>query len=225
VLASPAAGAITDAGDIRHGAVLMPGAADRRTPEPRSLLMFGRMEAYKGLDVLITACERLQAMGTSFTLTLAGRGPELDRLRPRVAALPSVQVVDGWLTPREAIAQLQASSLVVMPYRESTQSGVLAAAFANGRPVVASRVGGIPDVVQDGTSGVLVPAGDPAALAHAIAALLDDPARLERMGEAALRYADEQLAWEPIAADTVKYYRSVARRRARGGTAPDIRLG
>jgi glycosyltransferase involved in cell wall biosynthesis len=211
VLRTEDAGAISGAGTIRHGVVLQPVPEDRRAPEPRSLLMFGRMEAYKGLEVLIAACERLHDQGTPFALTLAGRGPEVERLRSRIDALSEVRVLDGWLTPREAISAFQRASLVVMPYLESTQSGVLAAAFANGRPVVASRVGGLPDVVRDGETGVLVPPGDPGALAQAIAALLDDPAAQTRMGGAALRYAEDRLAWGSIAAETAAFYRTVAR--------------
>ncbi len=201
-----AAGAITRASVTRHGVILVPPPRERREPQLGAMLMFGRMEAYKGLEVLVDACERLRDRGVAFTLTLAGKGPELDRLRGRVDAMPQITVLDGWLTPLDAIREFQKAALVVLPYLEATQSGVLAAAVANGRPVVASNVGGIPDVVADGRTGVLTPPGDADALADALARLLDEPTALARMGAAAALAASADLDWEDIAAETARMY-------------------
>jgi glycosyltransferase involved in cell wall biosynthesis len=210
-LRSEAAGAIGHVATTRHGVILVPEPADRRDPQPDALLFFGRMEAYKGLGVLLDACERLWAQGATFTLSLAGRGPELDQLRSRIDALPAITVMDGWLTPQEAVQAFQTAGVVVLPYLEATQSGVLAAAFANGRPVVASDVGGIPDVVEHGRTGLLVPPGDPAALAEAIRTLLQDPAARSAMGAAAARAAQTDLDWDAIAAEMAASYRTLAR--------------
>jgi glycosyltransferase involved in cell wall biosynthesis len=102
---------------------------------------------------------------------------------------------------------------VVLPYLEATQSGVLAAAVANGRPVVASDVGGIPDVVVDGRTGVLTPPGDAGALADALGRLLGEPATLARMGAAAAGLADADLNWDDIAAETAQMYHDLLRAR------------
>jgi glycosyltransferase involved in cell wall biosynthesis len=208
-----AAGAVTRAGVTRHGVILLPPPQEQREPQPGALLMFGRMEAYKGLEVLIDACERLRDRGVAFALTLAGKGPELDRLRGRIDTMPQIKVLDGWLTPLDAIREFQKAALVVLPYLEATQSGVLAAAVANGRPVVASDVGGIPDVVVDGRTGVLTPPGDAGALADALGRLLGEPATLARMGAAAAGLADADLNWDDIAAETAQMYHDLLRAR------------
>jgi glycosyltransferase involved in cell wall biosynthesis len=153
---------------IPHGPILRPKTIEL-PPGGRRILMFGRMEAYKGLDLLLEACRRLANQGRPASLHLAGRGPELDRLRADFAALPHCEI-DSRFLPREAvIAAMTATDIVVTPYRQATQSGVVAAAFANGRPVLATRVGGLPDFVRDGENGRLAPPDDAAALADMIA--------------------------------------------------------
>jgi phosphatidylinositol alpha-mannosyltransferase len=84
---------------------------------------------------------------------------------------------------------------------------VLAEAMAVGRPVVCSDIGGYRDVVRDGTDGLLVPPRDPEALAEALAGLLDNPARLAAMGEAAAANA-RRYAWEVVAAEVAEVYQA-----------------
>ena len=108
-----------------------------------------------------------------------------------------------------------------MPYLNATQSGVVAAAFGNGRPVVASRTGGLVDAVTEDADGVLVAPGDPAALAEAIGALLDDAPRLARLGEGARRAAAGAFAWSHIADEVIAFNAAhlVRRGRSRSGVA------
>lgn len=185
--------------ETAHGVILVPGAGEAAPPEPRRVLMFGRMEAYKGLGVLADAVDGLAARGVAFRLVLAGRGPELSRLSARLAGRPQVEVLERFLSPTEAVREFQRASLVVLPYLDATQSGVVAAAFGNGRPVVASRVGGLVDAVGPEVDGVLVPPGDAVALAAALEALLADPARLARLGAGAARAAAAAFDWAAIA--------------------------
>jgi glycosyltransferase involved in cell wall biosynthesis len=162
--------------------------------------MFGRMEAYKGLEVLVEAAERLHAAGRPVRLVIAGKGPEQTRLAARIAALPGAQAIDRYLEPGDLQAEIARAACVVAPYLDATQSGVLASAFANGKPVVASRVGGLGDVVHDGANGLLVPPGDAAALARAIGRILDDAPLREALTEGAQAFAAGALNWNSIAA-------------------------
>ena len=75
---------------------------------------------------------------------VAGRGPEIDRLKSRLLALPDVEVIDSFIAPQDVVKLFQRSEISVLPYKDATQSAVAAGAFANGRLVVASRVGGLP---------------------------------------------------------------------------------
>ena len=186
---------------INHGVLMPPeGRLDAR-PEPGRVLMFGRMEAYKGLDVALDAADLLAARGVSLRLVVAGAGPEQQRLGARMAAMPHVEVIDRFLAPDELAEQIGRASLVIAPYRDATQSGVIATALANGRPVIASAVGGLGDVVHPGMNGRLVPPGDAAALAEAIGALVGDPGEARRLGDGARHHAETALDWGTIAGD------------------------
>jgi glycosyltransferase involved in cell wall biosynthesis len=89
---------------------------------------------------------------------------------------------------------------VVLPYKDATQSGVVAAAYGAGRPVIASAVGGIPEVVIDGYNGLLVPPINPEALANAMEKLILSPELLDRLTQGAKATASGLMNWDRIAA-------------------------
>ena len=101
------------------------------------------------------------------------------------------------------------SAVVVMPYIEASQSGVIPLAYAFGKPVVATRVGALPDIVEDGETGLLVEPGDADALARAIEELLENPDRRRKMGRQAHAHSREELNWDSIATTTHATYESV----------------
>ncbi len=124
-------------------------------------------------------------------------------------------------------AQLQAEvfrrcSVVVLPYVEATQSGVVVNAYSYRKPVVASAVGGLVDQVIHGETGLLVPPGDQDALVDALVELLTDPGRSRAMGDAGHRRLTDE--WSPpvVAARTVEVYRDAIARHA-GHPGPDHR--
>ena len=188
-----------------HG-IILAGEKISSPTGPFSMLMFGRMEAYKGLEVLCDAMEIFLREGGEGTLHIAGAGPELDRLEGRFRSLPSVDVTNRFLPAAEIIDKMGACDGLVLPYLSATQSGVLSAAFANGRFVVASRVGGIVDVVQDGVNGLLVEPNDAGSLARALSRLSGDPGLRERLRAGALETARARLDWSKIAAKMIAEY-------------------
>ena len=184
-----------------HGVILEPDRVERPLPRPLRLLFFGRMEHYKGVEVLLDAVSILHRDGVGFTLTVAGRGPELDRLLARFARIPQVRVVNRYVGSPELIRLIQESECVVLPYLGATQSGVLAAAYAGRRYVVASATGGLVDVVSHRSNGILVPPGDARHLAEAIRSLADDLDLRERLLKGAEATATTTLSWDRIGAD------------------------
>lgn len=180
------------------GLILEPEQQAPAPGAPLKLFFFGRMEAYKGLEVLLTAVEQLHEEKLAFTLSIAGSGPELDRLEERFALLPEVRVFNGFAPPNRIMALIQEAGCVLLPYLTATQSAVLAAAFAGRRPVIASATGGLPDVVHDGHNGLLVPPGDPRALADAIRRLAGDAALRAKLAAGAAQTAREVLNWDRI---------------------------
>lgn len=163
----------------------------------------GRLDPQKGLDVLVDAFARVRAStGAPVTLALAGAGPEEAALRARVARLG----LDGrvrFLGHRPDVPRvLAAMDVFCMPSRWEGFGLALVEAMAAGRPVIASHVDSLPEVLGD--AGVLVPPDDPAALAGALGALLDDPrrrddlARRARARAARFDVAAMVAAWEAV---------------------------
>ena len=98
---------------------------------------------------------------------------------------------------------------MVLPYIEASQSGIVSLAYTFGKPVVVTNVGSIPEVVDDGQTGIIVPPENAEALAKALVELLNDDEKRERMGQNALFKAKTMLSWETIAEQTAAVYRQV----------------
>src|SRR2546427_241939 len=168
------------------------------------VLFVGRLVERKGVAHLIEAIARLGSLAPR--LEIVGEGPE----RPGLEALAGrLEVADrvvfrGKIPPDELQASYARAAVGVFPSvldaRRGTEGvgGVLLEAMNHATPVIASRVGGIPDIVEDGVSGLLVPPGDAAALAAAVRRLGDDPALARRLGEAGRRRLREQFSWPAI---------------------------
>ena len=146
----------------------------------------GRLEPRKGTATLIAALAALREAGShDAAVVVVGDGPlraELGAEADRLGIGSHVQLLGDRADVRDVLAALD---VFVLPSRTEGMSNALLEAMAMARPVVATAVGGTPEVVADGTSGLLVPADDPAAMANAIRRLLDDPAFARRLGTAA----------------------------------------
>ena len=185
---------------INHGVLLTPDSSNVILPDARRILMFGRMEAYKGLSVLLDAVALLEARDVPLHVVVAGAGPEQKRLAQAMSMLRSVEAIDRYLAPQELQREIARASFIVAPYVDATQSGVLASTFGNGRPAIASDVGGLGDVVKHDVNGLLVPPCDPSALAAAIEQLLVDSFRTARLAAGARAFAETELNWREIGA-------------------------
>jgi glycosyltransferase involved in cell wall biosynthesis len=150
-------------------------------PETASVLFVGALERVKGVDVLLDAWQLVRDRRSGVRLVIVGKGSMEAEVRRRAAGDPDIEMVG--LVPREALRDLlDAATLVVLPSRSEGLGRVVLEASARSRPVVASRVGGIPELVEDGETGLLVQPEDPAALAAAVLRILDDPAAAAEMG-------------------------------------------
>ncbi len=176
------------------------------TVDPNRLIFFGRAEAYKGLDTLLAAHTIWLRESVPIKLTIAGTGPELERHRAALAA-PNVTLIEGRV-PQDDLARLVASSAAaILPYRDATQSGVIASTFGAGRPVVATDVGALAEAV--GNAGLIVPPNDPQALAAAGRRLIGEPGLLARLEAAVRKRAIGSLGWQQIADETTAFYQSL----------------
>ena len=190
---------------IPHGAFThLAGAAAAEPPwrtDKPVVLFFGLLRPYKGLDVLLEAWDG----SVDAELWIVGRpfGVELPDTLP-----PGVRVLPRFVSDAEVAGLFRRADVVVLPYREIDQSGVLFTALAFGRPLVLSDVGGFPEVAATGAAE-LVPAGDAAALRHALAAVVADPARRAELAAAAERAAAAEYSWDAIAEQHLALYASL----------------
>ena len=172
-------------------------------PATPAVLFVGVLERYKGVDALADAWRRAAPLVPGATLHLVGRGALRGVAEQLVADLPEqTRWTESLPTPAVARA-LDEASVLVLPSRSEGLGRVVVEAYCRGRGVVGSRVGGIPDIVVDGRTGLLVPPADPAALAEALVRVLTDRALAERLG------AEARLAVEPWLATPEEYARQV----------------
>jgi glycosyltransferase involved in cell wall biosynthesis len=162
------------------------------------VLFFGHVRGYKGLDDLVEAMAIVTHRIPAARLAVVGEFYEgRDSLRRRIGELEleeRVTVIDRYVADDEVGTWMRAAHLVALPYRSATGSGVMGIARAAGVPVVSTRVGDLPDLMQEGRDGLLVPPCDPAALARAICLLIEDPPDGER-----IERASHDLGWSNLA--------------------------
>ncbi|WP_158876114.1 glycosyltransferase family 4 protein [Antarcticirhabdus aurantiaca] len=196
------------------------GMTRRETPGVFTVLMFGRLFSYKGLDVLLRAEALLAGRVAGLRIVLAGRGDDPWALQPLMGDPSRYDVRNRFVGDREVAQLFLDADLVALPYREASQSGVLNVAAAFGRPVVASDVGELGCTVRDHGLGALVPPGDPERLAEAIADLAERPDRLAAFGRAARAWAKGPNAPATVGAQAATLYRQIAAGAATAKGAP-----
>ncbi len=176
--------------------------------KPRNeILFFGRISPYKGIGVLLDAACPLTEEFPEWQLIIAGDGdidPYLDKM-----VHEGVCVVNKFLDTKEVGDYMSLSSIVVLPYLSATQSGVIPIAFSFGKPVIATNVGGIPDMIKDNETGLLVPPNDVKALREGLRRLITDSELRKRLGEAGKRFAEENLGWDAIAQKHADFYKEL----------------
>ena len=154
-------------------------------PEQPSALFVGVLERYKNVQGLVDAWRLAAPRVPGAALRIVGRGHERELVEQLVRDLPEQTSWTERLEPAEVAAALDTATTLVLPSFSEGLPRVAMEAFARGRPVVGSRAGGIPDIVEDSASGLLVPAGDARALAEALVRILSDRALAERLADGA----------------------------------------
>jgi glycosyltransferase involved in cell wall biosynthesis len=195
-------------GDTKAGAETPAGAATEGAPfetDKPVVLCFGLMRPYKGIDLLLGAWRGIE----DAELWIVG-APRMDIAALRAAAPPGVRFVTRFVGDDELPAYFRRADLVVLPYREIDQSGVLFTALAFERPLLLSDVGGFPEIAATGAARTF-PAGDARALHDALQELLGDRAALAAMSARARELAGGECSWPAIARRTLDLYESLLR--------------
>jgi glycosyltransferase involved in cell wall biosynthesis len=176
--------------------------------EPHSVLFFGRMEKYKGLSHLIETEPLVSKKIPDFKIIVAGQGGDLEDHKSHLLGNPHFEVHARYIPNSEVPILFGRAAAVVLPYVEASQSGIVAMAFAFGKPVIATDVGSLSEVVFNGKNGLLLPSGDAGIFADAIVSLLRNNLLREQMSRAAKTTADTLLSWNYVALLTERVYKS-----------------
>lgn len=178
--------------------------------EPYTLIFFGRIWPYKGLRYLLEALPTVIEKIPKVRLIIAGRGESLSNYFPDGYDNENLEIYNDFIEDEEVVRLFQRATVTVLPYIESSQSGVAAISYGMGTPVIASNVGGLSEIVHHQKDGFLVPPRDSQALADTIIQLLSNHDLQQRMQTAALERCQNDLNWSKIASQTVHLYKKVA---------------
>ena len=182
---------------------------DQFDEEENWILFFGRMEKYKGIEYLIKAEPLITERIPNATVIIAGTGPYLDKFKTILRNNNSFKLYDYFI-PNEKVGELfQKSSVVVLPYIEGSQTGIIPIAYAFKKPVVATDVGSIPEIIENGKTGYVVPPRNIEKLSEAIVKILIDKQKRKIMGENGYKKMQEELSWDKIAEKTIDVYEEI----------------
>lgn len=189
-----------DRSSVIYSGLEMPELVPQPLPVERPrLLCLGRVVEDKGFDVALRAFQIIVKRFHEARLVIAGDGParpSLERLSAELEIANEVEFA-GWTPPEKVPELMNSATVVLMPSRCREAFGLVALEAAQmARPVVATRVGGLPEVVVDKETGLLVPKEDPLALAEGVVSLLKDPGWADKMGKRGRERAQSVFSWD-----------------------------
>ncbi len=174
------------------------------------ILFFGYIRRYKGLDILLESVKILKEKHPEIFLIVAGK--DIEGFNKYQKIIDKFDIEDNILKRIEYIPvdetsiYFSAANVVVLPYRNIYQSGVVYLAYAHSKPVIVTNVGGLPDITEDGKSGYIVEPNNPEDLAGKIDKMFVSPSSLEKMGEYGYQMAKDKFSWEQAAEKTFNLY-------------------
>lgn len=180
---------------------------DQIQEEDHLILFFGRIWEYKGLDYLIRAEPLITAEVPDARIMIAGQGESFARYRRMMVHPERFIVYNEYISHDKRAELFQRASVVALPYVDASQSGVIPIAYTFAKPVVATAVGALPEMVEPGRTGYLVPPCDEGALADAIVRLLRDKELRRQMGANGKRKIDTECSPDAVAQQTLAVYR------------------
>jgi len=197
---------------VYYGPLDIYGCYKYRDTEPPDLssyrpyiLFFGRIAHYKGITYLIDAFNRLKETYPQYKLVIAGGG-DIDFLKDRLTGNKAIVAMNRYIDNAELADLIRGSVMVVCPYIDASQSGVIQTAYAFDTPVIATDIGGLPEVVEPGITGELVPPADTDKLTEAMAHMLSDENITQTMAENIRCRIKKELRWDYIADQTLAVY-------------------
>jgi alpha-maltose-1-phosphate synthase len=175
--------------------------------EKNTILFFGRIDKYKGLDYLIEAEPIIARSIPKFKIIIAGRCENFQNYEKLISNKERFEFHIRYLSNEEIPELFMRASIVVLPYVDASQSGIIPIAYAFKKPVVVTDVGSLPEVVDNGKTGFIVPSRDSQALAKAVVELLINDKLRGEMSKNAYKKILTDLSWDTIAKSTIEAYK------------------
>ena len=172
------------------------------------ILIVSRLEEVKGVSYFIEAVSQILRSVEDVQVFIVGSGSQASILQNRIHELKINEYVDlkGLIENKYLPDFYALADLVVIPSLEEATSITGLEAMASGKPIIGTKVGGIPDLIDDGENGILVPPKNPKELANAVITMFKDSNRMIEMGKYSRKKAVEQFSWEKITKETLKIY-------------------
>lgn len=170
-----------------------------------TILFFGRIQDYKGLDSLIKAVPLITPHIPNLKVIIAGEG-NFEKYRTIISDKKYFEVHNRYILDEEVANFFQRANVVVLPYKDGTQSGIVPIAYSFKKPVIVTNVGSIGEVVENGITGFIVPPQDIEQIAKSVIKILQNDELRRQMGENAYLKIQKELSWEQAAKLTVKVY-------------------
>jgi len=176
---------------------------------PGYVLFIGSINTHKGVDYLCHAMQLVHKQHPDARLVVAGSGHLYFDITPYTEQ-GFVKLYNRYLSDAELAGFIRQAAFVVCPYIDATQSGVIMSSFALDKPVIATNVGGLPEMVEHGRHGLIVPPRDADALANAISHLLSQPLLTKQMSDYIhTDYREGSFSWKAIARDFTNIYSAI----------------
>lgn len=173
------------------------------------ILFFGRISMYKGIDDLLKAFTLLEKEYSNIELIIAGKGNYWFDISEYEKNL-KIKIINRYIPNDELVDFITNATIVVCPYKDATQSGVIMSAFALNKPVVATKTGGLAEMIEDGKTGFLVPPNDVEALYFKIKELIDDRRLIKEMEVNIYKeYSLGDKSWSEITKRIARFYHGI----------------
>lgn len=176
------------------------------------ILFIGSIMPHKGVEYLCEAMEPITTDMPDMHVVIAGKGSlyfDVSRYKDN----PNYQFINRYISNEELVSLITNSTAVVCPYIDATQSGVIMSAFALDKPVIATNVGALPEMMEDGRHGFLVPPKDSKALEDAIRRIIQPSTAKEMSANIAYDYSQGNRSWHAIATEMLEIYDSILNKR------------
>ena len=175
----------------------------------KTILFWGRISPYKGIEYLLEAMEAIHKQIPNVRLVIAGGGRLYFDYSP-YKSRDYIKLINRYITMEELGELLSSATVVVCPYTDATQSGVVMSAFTYQKPVVGTNVGGLPEMIDNGITGLLVPPKDSEALAESLISLLKPDDTLEKYKNNIYDYCHKgKYSWDNIALKYIQIYQEL----------------